>query len=83
VTTSRVCKAGGGYSKRVGNTKRVTLCRVVVLTRCWICVQGVVRLMLISCYIPGSRQHHKTMGFFNNLGNQAAGRARTRRARAR
>jgi hypothetical protein len=26
-----------GYSKRVGNTKRVTLCRVVVLTR-WICV---------------------------------------------
>ena len=28
---------GGGYSKRVGNTKRVTLCRVVVLTR-WICV---------------------------------------------
>jgi hypothetical protein len=35
---NELCVQGrGGYSKRVGNTKRVTLCRVVVLTR-WICV---------------------------------------------
>jgi hypothetical protein len=36
-------------------------------------VQGVVRLIIISCHIPGLRQHQKTMGFFNNLISRGAG----------